>query len=247
MASVLGHALYMKAIHGGTAKNDTIDAHNIAVLLRGGMLPPAYVYPAEMRATRDMLRRRRSLMRQRAALLTHGRQTTRQDNLPAIGRNIAYKANRERVAERFPTPALQQSIDVDLTRLGYSDGRLTALELCSVHTATEHHAKVFSRLRSIPRVGKILALVLRYESHDLHRVPRVQEVVSDGRLVQCAQASAGMRYGTSGSKIGNAYLTWAFSEAAVLCRRNTPAGQTSLARVENTQGKGNALTLLAQT
>ena len=36
---VLGHALYMKAIHGGKAKNDKIDAHKIAVLLRGGMLP----------------------------------------------------------------------------------------------------------------------------------------------------------------------------------------------------------------
>ena len=38
---VLGHALYMKAIHGGKAKNDRIDAHKIAVLLRGGMLPMA--------------------------------------------------------------------------------------------------------------------------------------------------------------------------------------------------------------
>ena len=38
---VLGHALYMKAIHGGKAKTDPIDAHKIAVLLRGGMLPQA--------------------------------------------------------------------------------------------------------------------------------------------------------------------------------------------------------------
>ena len=45
IAFVLGHALYMKAIHGGKAKNDKIDAHKIAVLVRGGMLPMAYVYP----------------------------------------------------------------------------------------------------------------------------------------------------------------------------------------------------------
>lgn len=42
---VLGHALYMRAIHGGKAKNDRIDAYKIAALLRGGMLPQAYVYP----------------------------------------------------------------------------------------------------------------------------------------------------------------------------------------------------------
>lgn len=65
---VLGHALSMKAIHGGKAKNDTIDAEKIAMLLRGGMLPQAYVYPAKMRATRDLLRRRTHLMRKRAEL-----------------------------------------------------------------------------------------------------------------------------------------------------------------------------------
>ena len=43
IAFVLGHALYMKAIHGGKTKNDRIDALKIATLLRGGMLPQAYV------------------------------------------------------------------------------------------------------------------------------------------------------------------------------------------------------------
>ena len=71
IAFVLGHALYMKAIHGGKAKNDRIDALKIATLLRGGMLPQAYVYPAEMRSTRDLLRRRLTLVRQRGHLLSH--------------------------------------------------------------------------------------------------------------------------------------------------------------------------------
>jgi transposase len=245
IAFVLGHALYMKAIHGGKAKNDKIDAHKIAVLLRGGMLPQAYVYPAEMRATRDLLRRRMSLMRQRAALLTHVQQTNSQYNLPEIGKKIAYKANREGVAERFPEPAIQKSIEVDLALLGHYDQLLTELELAIVNTAKEHNAQVFYRLRSIPGVGKILALVLLYEIHDIQRFPRVQEFVSYCRLVKCAKESAGKRYGTSGSKSGNAYLKWAFSEAAVLFLRNNPAGQKYLARLEKQHGKGKALTLLA--
>ncbi len=68
---VLGHALYMKAIHGGKAKNDRIDALKIVTLLRGGMIPRAYVYPAEMRATRDLLRRRLHFRRKRSELLAH--------------------------------------------------------------------------------------------------------------------------------------------------------------------------------
>jgi len=68
---VLGHALAMKAIHGGKAKNDKIDSHTIAVRLRGGMLPHAYVYPAAMRSTRDLLRRRLHVVRKRGELLAH--------------------------------------------------------------------------------------------------------------------------------------------------------------------------------
>jgi len=70
---VLGHALYMKAIHGGKAKNDRIDAGKIAALLRGGMIPRAYVYPSPMRSTRDLLRRRLHLVRHRARLLGESR------------------------------------------------------------------------------------------------------------------------------------------------------------------------------
>ena len=118
---VLGHALYMKAIHGGKAKNDRIDARKIAVLLRGGMIPQAYVYPAEMRATRDLLRRRWHLTRKRAALLTHIQQTNRQYNLPEIGKKIASKANRDGVAERFPDPAVHKSVEVDLALIDFYD------------------------------------------------------------------------------------------------------------------------------
>ena len=75
LTCVLGHAQYMKAIHGGKAKKDRLDAQKSAVLRRGGMLPQAYVYPATMRATRDLLRRRLHLVRQRAERLTHIRQT----------------------------------------------------------------------------------------------------------------------------------------------------------------------------
>ena len=76
LAFVLGQALSRKAIHGGKAKNEKIAAHKIAVLLRGGMLPQAYVYPAEMRATRDLLRRRCHLVRKRAELLAPIQNTT---------------------------------------------------------------------------------------------------------------------------------------------------------------------------
>jgi transposase len=242
---VLGHALYMKAIHGGKAKNDKIDAHKIAVLLRGGMLPQAYVYPGEMRATRDLLRRRMYLTRKRAELLTHVQNTNHQYNLPEIGKKIAYKANRDGVAERFPEPAVQKSIEVDLALIGYYDNLLRDLELHLVTAAKQDSANALYLLHTVPGIGKILSLVLLYEIHDIRRFPRVQDFVSYCRLVKCAKESAGKRYGVSGTKIGNAYLKWAFSEAAVLFLRNNPVGQKLLARLTKKHGKGKALSVLA--
>jgi transposase len=242
---VLGHALYMKAIHGGNAKNDKIDAQKIAVLLRGGMLPQAYVYPAEMRATRDLLRRRIHLMRKRAELLGHIQQTNSQYNVPEIGKKIAYKANRAGVAERFLEPAVQKSIEVDLVLIDHYDCLLRDMELTILKTAKQHEANTLYLLRTVPGIGALLSLVLLYAVHDLERFPRVQDFVSYCRLVKCAKESAGKRYGPSGTKIGNAYLKWAFSEAAVLFLRNNPAGQKYLARLEKKHGKGKALTVLA--
>lgn len=243
---VLGHALYMKAIHGGKAKNDKIDSQKIAALLRGGMLPQAYVYPARMRATRDLLRRRMHLAHKRAELLAHVQNTNSQYNLPAIGKKIAYKANREGVAERFADPAVQKSIEVDLALITYYDELLRDVELTIVNTARHHDANTLHLLQTVPGIGKILSLVLLYEIHDVHRFPRVQDFVSYCRLVKCARESAGKRYGTSGTKIGNAHLKWAFSEAAVLFLRDHPAAQKYLARLEKKHDKGKALTILAQ-
>ena len=137
---VLGHALYMKAIHGGKAKNDTIDSQKMAVLLPGGMLPHASVYPAAMRATRDLLRRRTHLMRKRAALLAHVQNTHAQYNWPDLGKKSAYQANREGVAERLPALAVQTNLEVDLALITYDATLLSDLELYILKTAKQHDA-----------------------------------------------------------------------------------------------------------
>jgi hypothetical protein len=111
---VLGHARAMKAIHGGKAKNDKIDSHKIAVLLRGGMLPQVDVYPAAMRSTRDLIRRRLHLVRKRGELLAHIPNTRAQYNLPAFEKRLAYPGNRDGVVEHFPDPSVRKSIEVDI-------------------------------------------------------------------------------------------------------------------------------------
>jgi transposase len=199
-----------------------------------------------MRATRDLLRRRMPLAHKRAELLAHVQHTNSQYNLPAIGKKIAYKANREGVAERCADPAVQKSIAVDLALITSYDELLRDVARTIVNTARHHDANTRHLLHTVPGIGKILSLVLLYASHDVHRFPRVQDCVSSCRLVTGARASAGKRYGTSGTTSGNAHLQWAFAEAAVLCLRDHPAAQQSLARWEKKPDKGKALTIRAQ-
>jgi transposase len=133
-------------------------------------------------------------------------------------------------------PAVQKNIEVDLALIGSYDPLLNDVEWSIVRMATQHDPDTFSRLQSVPGIGKVLSLVLLYAIHDIRRFPRVQDFLSYGRLVKCAQTSAGKRYGTSGAQIGNAYLKWAFSEAAILFLRDNPAGQKYLTKWENKHG-----------
>jgi transposase len=193
MPFVRGHARSMQAIHGGKANNDTIDAPTMAVLLRGGMLPQAYVYPAKRRAPRALLRRRLYLTRTRAEWLAHMQNTNRQDNWPESGKKVASKANRDGVAERFPAPAVPKSMAVDRALLGDDDPLRNALETHIGTAAKQHDAQTLSRLQTVPGIGTRLRLVLLDDMHERQRFPRVQDCVSSCRLGKWAQESAGKR------------------------------------------------------
>ena len=245
IAFVLGHALYMKAIHGGKAKNDRIDALKIATLLRGGMLPQAYVYPAEMRSTRDLLRRRLFWVRQRGQLLAHIQNTHHQYNLPTPKARLAYRKNREGVAEHFADSAASKSVSSDIELAEHYDSLITKLELYLCRQTKLHDQDNFYRLRSIPGIGKVLAMTILYEIHDIDRFERVQNFASYSRLVKCEKSSSGKRLGTGGNKIGNVHLKWAFSEAAVLFLRANPPAQRYIEKLRRKHGKAKSLSILA--
>jgi transposase len=242
---VLGHALYMRAIPGGTAKNDRIDSHKIAALLRGGLMPQADVYPRRMRATRDLLRRRNHRMHQRAELYAHIQNTASQYNLSDPLGRIATPQNRRGLLERFDHRGVQKNMAVDVALVDFYDPLLAELEHDIEKIAHGHDPVSLALLRTIPGVGNILALVMLDEIEQITRFPRVQAFVSSCRLVKSAKESKGKRYGTSSKKIGNAHLTWAVSEAAVRFRTNNEPAQQYLAKLATRHGKGKALSILA--
>lgn len=82
---------------------------------------------------------------------------------------------------------------------------------------------------AIPGIGLILVMTILYEIGDINRFESVQTFASYCRLVKCKAESAGKTYGSSGNKIGNGHLKWAFSEAAVLYLRGNDKALSVLA------------------
>jgi len=241
----LGHALYMKAIHGGKAKNDKIDSFKIATILRGGMFPKAYVYPRKMRSTRDLLRRRNHLNRKKAELMGHVQNTLHQYNLPPLSSSLKYKYARGKTEEMFADKSVQRAVDLDTKLIDFYRRELESVEKYVERTAKDHDYQSAMILQSIPGVGRILSMVILYEIHDINRFPTVQKFASYARLVKCKKESAGKVYGTSGKKIGNAHLRWAFAEAIVLMMREIPEVKKRVDSLAKKYGKAKAMTVLS--
>jgi transposase len=242
---VLGHALYMKSIHGGKAKNDKVDSYKIASILRGGNFPMAYNYPSEMRATRDLLRRRMYIMQSRSQLLAHSQCTNYQYNLPVFEKKIKHKCNRHLLENRFSDPSAQRNVELDIDLIDAYTKELGKVERYLIKNAKTHDYQSYMILKSFPGIGDILSLVILYEIHDIGRFKRVQDFSSYSRLIKCRAESAGKSYGSSGAKIGNANLKWAFSEAAVLYLRYNPEAKLYIEKLSKKKGKGKAISILA--
>jgi len=244
---VLGHALYMKLIYGAKAKNDQIDAGKISRLLRGGNFPLAYVYPKGMRETRDLLRRRTYLVRERSSLFTHLQILNGQYNLPPFPKKLSFAGNRLEmdIAARFADPSVQQSVAVDLAVIDVLDKQIGALELYLTRTAKVDDVQTYHRLQTIAGVGKVLALILLYEIHDIRRFASEGHFLSYARLVRPGHESAGQVVGSGGQKIGNAHLRWAFAEAACLFLRSSERAKKWKAKQLKKRSEGRVLALLA--
>jgi transposase len=169
------------------------------------------------------LRRRTYLVRKRAELMTHLQILNSQYNLAPFPKKLSFPGNRAEmdVAQRFTDPSVQKSAAADLAIIDALDTPIADLELYLTRTAKVDGVQTLYRLRSIPGVGKVLALILLYETHDVHRFDNAGPFLSYARLVRCAHESAGKKIGSGGKKIGNAHLRWAFGEAACLFLRSS--------------------------
>jgi transposase len=242
---VLGHAWGMKAVHGCKTKCDRKDAEAIARLLKGGNLPPAYAYPRERRGLRDLLRSRLRLVRQRAELYGHVHTARRQANLPPVSSDVKYKSKRAACMEDIDDPFVRRRVATHLALLEPLDTAIRRLEAEIEDAAQEHYATELAVLQSTPGVGLVLSLTILLEIDTIDRFDTRQQFCSYARLCGAVQTSDNKRVGAGNKKAGNAWLKWAFSEAAVLSAQKDERIGALLQRLASRLGKAKAYSALA--
>jgi transposase len=218
---VLAHALYLKAIHGGKNKNDRIDSEKLAHLLRSNLIPPAYVYPAELRPLRALLRQRLGFVWKRSALLARIQSHQLAFNRVPIPQS---RPNREpwvkSLLESEPNPLCRLALQNDLAMVAHFDSQIAAVESQLKTFTKEFRHRDYTLLQTAPGIGVHLAMTILHEIGDIARFPSVKHFLSYCRLVRGTVASAGKIKGLRGSKLGNPYLRWALGEAAVIAKRD---------------------------
>ncbi len=218
---VLVHALYVHLIHAGKSKNDRIDSEKLTHLLRSNLIPPAYVYPADKRPLRALLRQRISFVWSRSERLARIN-----SHQLALNRTPAKQTRRtrdlweERLLAAEDHPLRQIALKNELAMVRHFDHQIFQLEEELQRQTKQVACREYALLQTVPGIGENLGLTLLYEIGNIERFPTVKDFLSYCRLVKGTVASAGKIKGLRGAKLGNPYLRWAFGEAAVIAKRD---------------------------
>ncbi|MDR8394701.1 IS110 family transposase, partial [Aliifodinibius sp. S!AR15-10] len=147
----------MKAIHGVKTKNEGTRSLKIARLLRGGNFPVAYVYPPQMRATRDLMRRRNHFAGKRAELLGHIQNLASQYNRPPLGTLSRPHHRRDKdIVGHFPDPVVRLIVETDLRLIDHYDPIIKELDTRILALAKGHDPTSLHLLQSVPGIGEVL-------------------------------------------------------------------------------------------
>lgn len=233
----------IKKYEGLKFSGDFADAGYLAHLLRLGLLPEGYIFPRELRAVRDLARKRMQLVRCRTAQIlsiegilvreTGGRMSGEKvktmttetveafDFVPDV--TLAMESNR------IICQALQQQIKILEERL-------------------ESEVKLqpkYRLIKTIPGIGQILATTIMLEAGPMTRFADVGNFSSYCRCVDSLRESNGKKKGSGNTKNGNKYLAWAFMEAANFALRFCPEAKRFYERKKNRTNRIVALKSVA--
>lgn len=217
---VLANPAGMAQYDGLKHADDKTDAYFLADLLRLNILPTGHIYDAPLRPVRDLLRRRLTLVHHRTALLLSFKslytRTTGQE-MPLSRLKALEVKDAQGLYEH---PANQLIAGVQIQQIDHLDEAVLRIEKAVLACARE--LPYYTKLTTLPGVGRILGMTITMEVGDIQRFAGPGEFASYCRTVAAARTSNHKKKGDNNAKCGNKFLSWAFVEAANFARRSDP-------------------------
>ena len=211
----LVNARLAKLMMGSVNKSDKLDAKGMNRLQRTGTLPTVWIPSSSVRDARELPRTRMVLRGQRTQLKNRVHATLGKYGYAVEGASDAFgKKGRKIVEELLPRlpPHTEQALRHILDELDHVAAHLKAIEGQMLEVFSP--CPEVTRLKSLPGVGDILAVVIWTEIGTIERFGRAEQLASYCGLVARENSSGGkIRFGAVRRDV-NVYLKWAFVEAA---------------------------------
>lgn len=207
------HAREARLIGHSRVKTDRGDAMRLALLLKGGLLPEAYVPSKDCRELREMVRSRASLKRMGARIKNQVHATLAANWIKHEYSDLFGKQGRRYLRELssisesskkiiFSKLEILESIEREAAVLEEEIKRLAHMDLRAM------------LLTTIPGVAEFTALVILSEIGDVHRFYGASSLVNYAGLHPSEDSSGeSVRRGRI-TKEGSAWLRWILVEAA---------------------------------
>ena len=208
----MAHPLATKAIASARVKNDAVDAHTLAQLLRGDLLPEAWIAPREGREVRRLTRMRTSLLRVNSRLKCQVHAVLAEHGITPEPSDLFGRQGRV-LLERLRLPDLTQerlAANLRLIDAIASEVRLADRQLTQVFA----HDDRVRRLLPIPGIGPLTAAVVVAEIWDINRFPSRRHLASWSGLTPREHSSADHIRRGHISKQGSRWVRWVLVEAA---------------------------------
>ena len=192
--------------------DDKNDAYFLAELQRLNILPTGYIYDAELRPVRDLLRRRLSLVHQRSALMISFKSLYTRTTGQAMSLSRLKGMEAREAAALYEHPANQLIATIQKEHMEQLSQSIERVEKAVLKSARQ--LPCYDKLTTMPGVGKILGMTITLEVGEIGRFKGAGNFASYCRAVDSRRTSNQKNKGDNNRKCGNKYLAWAFVEAA---------------------------------
>jgi transposase len=240
----LAHPRHTKAIAAARVKTDAVDAGTLAQLLRGDLLPEAYVAPRELRELRELLRHHIGLTRLRTALKNRVHALLARQGVQH-GRAELFGPQGRRFLDQLSLPASTRRRLESLLALIADFDR----ELATVKREVRAHAKADPRvdvLTQIPGVGLFIALLVIAEVGEVARFPSARHLASFAGLTPRVRNSGErVRLGPITHQ-GSPHLRWGLVQAAQTAVQAQGPLKTTYERIKQRRGSKVAKVAVAR-